>query len=281
MRDNTKGNLMPCFICTACGMQYAESEKPPAQCVVCEEERQCVPPRGQTWTTLEALKLSHMNAWREYEPGIIGIGSQPSFAIGQRALLLRTEKGNVLWDCIATLDAATVTAIKGLGGLHAIAISHPHFYTTMVEWAQAFDRPIHLHAADKAWIMRPDPAIKLWDGETHKLWDGITLIRCGGHFEGGTVLHWAQGAGGRGVVCAGDILTVTTDRKWLSFMRSYPNFIPLSAREVERIGAAMAPFSFDVLYGHYFDRVIVRDAKKVLEKSVGRYIAAVNGTRGY
>ena len=223
-----------------------------------------------------------MNSLREYEPGIIGIGSQPAFAIGQRALLLRTESGNVLWDCIATLDAATVTAIKGLGGIKAIAISHPHFYTTMVEWAHAFDCPIHLHAADKAWIMRPDPAIKLWDGETHKLWDGVTLIRCGGHFEGGTVLHWAGGARRQGgVVCSGDILTVATDRKWLSFMRSYPNFIPLSAREVEHIGAAMAPFSFDALYGHYFDRVIAKDAKQVLEKSVARYIAAVEGTRGY
>ena len=111
------------------------------------------------------------------------------------------------------------------------------------------------------------------------MWDGVTLIRCGGHFPGGTVLHWAQGAGGRGVVCAGDILTVATDRKWLSFMRSYPNFIPLSAKEVEHIGAAMAPFSFDVLYGHYFDRVIAKDAKPVLEKSVARYIAAINGTR--
>ena len=272
---------MPLFICTACGMQYADSAKPPAQCVVCEEERQYVPPRGQTWTTLEALAQSHMNSMREYEPGVIGIGSQPAFAIGQRALLLCTDKGNVLWDCIATLDAATVTAIKGLGGLHAIAISHPHFYTTMVEWARAFDCPIHLHAADKAWIMRPDPAIKLWDGETHKLWDGVTLIRCGGHFEGGTVLHWASGAQGRGVVCAGDILTVATDRKWLSFMRSYPNFIPLSARAVERIGAAMAPFKFDVLYGHYFDRVIAKDAKQVLEKSVARYLDAINGTRGY
>ena len=276
---------MPFFICTACGMQYAESEKPPAQCVVCEEERQYVPPRGQTWTTLQALTHSHMNSMREYEPGIIGIGSQPAFAIGQRALLLRTENGNVLWDCIATLDAATVTAIKGLGGLKGIAISHPHFYTTMVEWAHAFDCPIHLHAADKAWIMRPDPAVKLWDGETHKLWDGVTLIRCGGHFEGGTVLHWQErtkdGAQGRGVVCSGDILTVATDRKWLSFMRSYPNLIPLSARQVERIAAAMAPFSFDALYGHYFDRVIAKDAKQVLEKSVARYIAAVEGKRGY
>jgi hypothetical protein len=269
---------MPHFICTACGMQYAESAQPPAQCAVCEEERQYVPPRGQTWTTLAALSQSHMNSFREYDTGIIGIGSTPQFAIGQRALLLRTAGGNILWDCIATLDAATITAIKSLGGLKAIAISHPHFYTTMAEWAQVFDCPIHLNAADKAWIKRTDPAIRLWQGDTYKLWDGVTLIRCGGHFEGGTVLHWAQDASGRGVVCSGDILTVATDRKWLSFMRSYPNFIPLSAREVEHIGAAMAPFSFDVLYGHYFDRVIARDAKAVLEKSVARYLANINGT---
>ena len=135
---------MPFFICTACGMQYADSEKPPAQCLICEEERQYVPPRGQTWTTLEALARSHMNAMREYEPGITGIGA--GFAIGQRALWLRTSGGNVLWDCVATLDAATVTAIKALGGIQAIAISHPHFYTTMVEWAQRFDCHIHLNA---------------------------------------------------------------------------------------------------------------------------------------
>jgi hypothetical protein len=269
---------MPHFICTACGMQYAESAQPPAQCAVCEEERQYVPPRGQTWTTLAALSQSHMNSFREYDTGIVGIGSTPQFAIGQRALLLRTAGGNILWDCIATLDAATITAIKSLGGLKAIAISHPHFYTTMAEWAQVFDCPIHLNAADKAWIKRTDPAIRLWQGDTYKLWDGVTLIRCGGHFEGGTVLHWAQGASGRGVVCSGDILTVATDRKWLSFMRSYPNFIPLSAREVEHIGAAMAPFSFDVLYGHYFDRVIAKDAKAVLEKSLARYLTNINGT---
>ena len=131
------------------------------------------------------------------------------------------------------------------------------------------------------WIMRPDPAVELWDGETKELWKGVTLVRCGGHFPGGTVLHWAGGAGGKGVVCAGDILTVATDRKWLTFMRSYPNFIPLDARTVERIGTAMQPFKFDRLYGHYFDRVIEKDAKAVLERSVARYIAAVNGTRGY
>lgn len=215
---------MPLFICTACGTQYSERVQAPARCLICEEERQYVPPRGQTWTTLEALRQAHTNTFREYEKGIIGIGSTPAFAIGQRALLVRTDAGNILWDCIATLDDATVSLIEGLGGIDAIAISHPHFYTTMVEWAHAFATRIHLHAADKEWIMRHDPAVELWDGETNTLWDGITLVRCGGHFEGGTALHWAGGTNGRGVICAGDILTVTTDRKWLSFMRSLSEF---------------------------------------------------------
>src|SRR5882757_10772314 len=152
----------------------------------------------------------------------------------------------------------------------------------MGEWSRAFgNAPIHLHAADKDWILNPNPAVKLWQGDTLKLWDGVMLVRCGGHFPGGTVMHWAGGAQGRGIVCAGDILSVTTDRKWVSFMRSYPNFIPLSAREVTHIGAALKPFSFDVIYGHYFDRVIPKDAKAVLEKSAERYLGAINGTRGY
>jgi hypothetical protein len=151
----------------------------------------------------------------------------------------------------------------------------------MVDWARAFTARIHLHAADKAWIMRGDAAIQLWDGDTLELWDGVTLIRCGGHFEGGTVLHWAGGAGGKGVICSGDIAAVTTDRKWLSFMRSYPNFIPLSAPAVARIGQALTPYSFERIYGHYFDRVIARDGKSVLEKSIARYVAALEGKRGY
>ena len=93
------------------------------------------------------------------------------------------------------LDPATITLINSLGSLKAIGISHPHFYTTMVEWSRAFGGvPIHLHADDQRWIMRPDPSIQLWNGETLKLLPDVTLIRCGGHFLGGTVLHWAKGA---------------------------------------------------------------------------------------
>jgi hypothetical protein len=269
---------MSAFICTACGTQYPESGTPPAQCVICEEERQYVPPGGQGWTTLDKLRVGHRNSFHQYEVGIFGIGTEPHFAIGQRALLVQTPNGNVLWDCIAFLDDATAAIVKSLGGVKAIAISHPHFYTTNAEWSRAFDAPVYLHAADKKWVQTPHGGIKHWDGDTLDLMPDVTLVRCGGHFPGGTVLHYGKGAGGKGVVCAGDILTVVTDRKWLSFMRSYPNLIPLSAREVDAIGKAMAPFSFEAIYGHYFDRVIARDGKAVLEKSVARYVANLNGT---
>ena len=269
---------MPAFICTACGMQYAPTDTAPAQCIICEEERQYVPPTGQSWTTLPALAARAFNAYREHEPGLIGIGTQPQFAIGQRALLVCTPNGNVLWDCISLLDAATIALINGLGGLKAIAISHPHFYTTMTEWSRAFGGvPVHTHADDQRWIMRSDPCIKLWRGETLTVLPDVTLIRGGGHFPGGSMLHWANGAEGRGVVCAADIATVNMDRKSFTFMRSFPNFIPFSAKGAQAIRAALTPYRFDRIYGHHFDRFIASDAKQILQASVERYVAAVNG----
>jgi glyoxylase-like metal-dependent hydrolase (beta-lactamase superfamily II) len=102
-----------------------------------------------------------------------------------------------------------VEIVKGLGGLSAIAISHPHYYGTMVEWGRAFGGvPVHLHAADRQWIMRPDPVITLWEGDTLPLASGVTLVRCGGHFAGGTVLHWAAGGEGRGALLSGDVVQV-------------------------------------------------------------------------
>jgi len=269
---------MPAFICTACGMQYPPSDTPPAECRVCEEERQFTPPGGQSWTTLERLSVTHLNGFHQHEPGLIGIRTQPVFAIGQRALLLTTPHGNILWDCISLIDDATVTLIKGLGGLSAIAISHPHFYTTQVEWSRAFGNvPVHVHADDGAWVMRPDPCIRPWQGETMQLLPGVTLVRGGGHFPGGSMLHWAAGAEGRGVVCSADIATVNLDRKSFTFMRSYPNHIPLSAAGVRAIGAALAPFQFDRVYSHFFERVILTGAKPILQESIERYVAAIGG----
>ena len=267
---------MSAFICTACGTEFAPSEAPPTLCPICVDERQYVPPGGQAWTTLTALAAGRSNRFRQYEPGIIGIGTEPAFAIGQRALLVRTPAGNILWDCISLIDDATVTLIEGLGGLSAIAISHPHFYTTMGQWSRAFGGvPIHLHADDADWIQQPDDAISLWNGERLEVLPDVTLIRCGGHFLGANVLHWAKGAEGLGVVCAGDTLSVTADRKFVSFMWSYPNFIPLPARTIRKIDAVLKPITFDRIYGHYFDRVIPAGAKAVMEESVARYLTAI------
>jgi glyoxylase-like metal-dependent hydrolase (beta-lactamase superfamily II) len=201
---------------------------------------------------------------------------EPPFAIGQRALFLRTPPANVLWDCLPLLDEAVVEAIQALGGLSAIAISHPHYYSGMVEWSRAFGGvPVYLHSADRQWVMRPDRAIMFWEGETHRLGDGLTLIRCGGHFEGGTVLHWAGGAGGQGALLSGDILQVVADRKHVSFMYSYPNYIPLPAAAIERIVHAVGPFEYDRLYGAFWDTIIDRGGKAVVKESAERYLQAI------
>jgi hypothetical protein len=264
------------YICITCGTQYAETETPPAHCPICEDERQYVGWGGQQWTTLEDLRRDHRNVIKEEATRLTGIGTEPGFAIGQRALLVRSPHGNVLWDCISLLDEETLQAVRALGGVAAIAISHPHYYSSMVEWARAFDAPIYLHRADRQWIMRPDSAIVLWDGETHELHDDIVLLRCGGHFAGGSVLHWQAGAEGRGVLLTGDILTVVQDRRYVSFMYSYPNLIPLPAAAVRRIVMTVAPYPFERIYGAWWGRIVQEDAHAAVERSARRYIAAMS-----
>lgn len=266
---------MPNFICTTCGTQFAEVDSPLEKCDICEDERQFVGWSGQQWTTLDELRQSHENTVRLEELGLYGIGMEPSFAIGQRALLVTHPQGNVLWDCTPLLDDGLVRMVKGIGGISAIAISHPHYYTSMVEWSRAFDCPIYLHSADRQWVMRPDPAIEFWNGDRKELHGGLTLIRCGGHFDGGTVLHWPEGADGNGVLLSGDILQVVQDRRWVSFMYSYPNLIPLPALTVRNIVAAVDPFEFDRIYGAWWGKVVTTVAKAAVHRSAERYIRAI------
>ena len=266
---------MPNFICTTCGVQYTESDEPPTECSICTDERQFVGWTGQQWTTLANLRESHRNVVRLEEAGLFGIGTEPSFAIGQRALLITRPEGNILWDCIPLIDDGLVEMVKGIGGISAIAISHPHYYTGMVEWSRAFDCPIYLHAADRQSVMRPDSAIEFWEGDTRELGKGITLLRCGGHFEGGSVLHWPEGAGGNGVILSGDILQVVQDRRWVSFMYSYPNLIPLPASTVRRIVDAVESFEFDRIYGAWWGKTVFTDAKEAVHRSADRYIRAI------
>jgi hypothetical protein len=263
------------FICRTCGTQHTESDVPPARCAICEDERQYVGWDGQQWTTVEQLREDHRSDIRDEEPGLVGFGTKPSFAIGQRALLVRTPGGNVLWDCISLIDDEIAARVQRLGGLSAIAISHPHYYSSMVEWSRTFDAPVYLHAADRKWVMRPDDRIEFWDQDALELEPGVTLLRPGGHFAGATVLHWAAGHGGRGALLSGDVVMVVPDRRWVSFMRSYPNLIPLSASDVRNIAARLAPYPFERIYGAWYGRVVFDGAKAAMQRSADRYVRAL------
>ena len=114
------------FICVTCGTQFSVGVQPPSRCPVCEDERQYIGHNGQQWTTLDELRKTHKNSVHAHEANLTGIGTDPRFAIGQRALLVQTPEGNLLWDCITLLDDETIAQVQALGGVRAIAISHPH-----------------------------------------------------------------------------------------------------------------------------------------------------------
>jgi hypothetical protein len=263
-------------ICITCGTQFAESDAPPQACPICDDERQYVGWNGQQWTTLAEMRGKFKNVFHDEEPNLQSIHTQPKIGIGQRALLVRTPEGNLLWDCVPQIDDATIEAVRALGGLAAIAISHPHYYTSMIEWSHIFGNvPVHLHKADSKWVMRPDRVIQFWEGTKKSLFGGLTLISTGGHFDGFQVAHWRSGAANQGVLLSGDQPQVCQDRRWVSFMYSYPNMIPLPASAIRRIAAALKPFAFDRLYGAFPGLTVSKDAKAAVERSAERYVAAI------
>ena len=269
------------YICLTCGVQHAESDTPPAGCAICADERQYVGWAGQQWTTLNWMKAAgHENRFREVEPALTSIDTRPRFAIGQRALLVQTEHGNFLWDCISFIDEKTIERVKALGGLHGISVSHPHFYGAMVEWSRAFGgAPIYVPKADADWVMRPDAATKWYEG-SHAIWPGLTLVQCGGHFDGSAVLHWAGAARGQGALLTGDSIAVVADRRYVSFMRSYPNIIPLPVTAIEGIVKAVSPYRFERIYGGWWGTDVATGGKEAIERSAERYIRSLRGSDG-
>jgi hypothetical protein len=267
---------MPAWICQTCGVQHPDSPEPPAGCPICQDERQYVGWGGQQWTTMVDLASDHRSDLREEEPGLLGIGTEPSFAIGQRALLVTTGHGNVLWDCVSLIDDRAVEEVRRRGGIAAVCMSHPHFYAACVEWADAFDARILIPAADQQWIQRPSPRVELWADEIEPV-PGLTLARIGGHFDGAAVLHWPDGSDGRGALLTGDTITVVQDRDWVSFMWSYPNLIPLDAATVQQIAGRVERYQFDRVYGGWWGRVVVRDGAGAVRRSADRYVAHIAG----
>lgn len=264
------------WICRTCGNQYALSEEPPSQCVICEDPRQYVGWSGQEWVTLDQLQQDHRSELREVEPGLWGVGAAPSFGIGQRGLIVTTPGGNVLFDVPGFVDEAAFEKVDELGGLAAISASHPHFYGVAVEWSDRFDAPILLPAEDRDWVARPDPAYEFYDDEVAPV-PGVHLVRCGGHFDGSAILHWHAGAEGKGVLLTGDTITVVPDRDAVSIMWSYPNLIPLDETTVRGVVARIEHLAYDRIYGGWWGRVVSGDAKRKVATSIDRYVSRIAG----
>lgn len=269
---------MTAWICVRCGVQYPDTAAPPPVCPICADEREAVPPDGQRWATPAELAAGHRVELREEEPGLVGVGVTPAFGIGQRALLVRTEHGNVLWDCVPVLDEAARRTIEGWGGVRAICVSHPHFYGALVDVADAFDATVLLPRADERWIARPSPRIELFDEEVEPVPD-VTVARIGGHFDGAAVLHWPAGADGDGVLLTGDTIMVVEDRDWVSFMWSYVNLVPLDAATVADVARRVARFRFARVYGGWWGHVVVGDGAELVRRSADRYAARLRGER--
>lgn len=259
-------NLKP--ICTACGTQYLNPDDW-IQCPICLDDRQYIPEQGQTWTNLVELSIKHKVATKKITESIYELKTVPGFAIGQRALLILSPGGNILWDCIALLDDATIEFIKSKGELKAIAFSHPHYYSTMNDWAKIFDCPIYIHEKDAEWIYYKTEYLKLWSGDEHELWDGITIYNVGGHFPGSCVLRLPDS---NGTLLTGDTFYLSPHLKHLAIMYSYPNRIPLPLNEIHRIKEFMEPIEFDSMFGFYDYQNIYSGAKELLNVSLGRYL---------
>jgi glyoxylase-like metal-dependent hydrolase (beta-lactamase superfamily II) len=257
------------YICNTCGVQYEPSIETPIDCKICRDERQYVNANGQSWTSLPSINQRYKNIIEKVRDDLYALYTTPSFGIGQRAHLLLTPHGNILWDCISNIDESTVTIINLLGGIRAIAISHPHYYSTMAEWSQKFGNvPVYIHAKDRDWLTRRDFNLVLWEEEELELWPQLNLINCGGHFDGGTILHHDIEDG---KLLVGDVIQVCPDRKSVSFMYSYPNYIPLSKREILKIQELVSPLHYRYMYGA-FGHYLNDNAAEVTDYSLKRYL---------
>lgn len=266
------------YICATCGTQYASSPAPPPRCLACADDRQHVGWDGQQWTTHAELAASH-HVRIEQDGALVGVGVRERFAIPQRALLVPTSLGTIMWDCISLVTPEAIDAISRHGRVALIAISHPHFYSSMVEWSDALGGvPIVIHGADRDWVMRSSPNIEHWYGAELRLADDATLVHLPGHFAGSSALLWRDTAARRSALLAGDSLHVTADRQHITVMHSVPNYMPVGPGVIRDLRHRLAGVDFDDLYGFTWGLNVIGDARSAVARSLDRYLAAITDT---
>lgn len=270
--------------CATCGVERAEPL--PEVCPICADERQYVPSGGQRWTSpAESLARGASLEFTERETDVLSVTQQQCPGIGQKPAIIRTDHGNVMVEVPNVISEEAVTAVRGWGGLAAIVASHPHMYGVQSLWSAAFDDcPVYVSAPDEQWLgLRPantvvwggghaaDPA----DGGEIEIVPGVRASQPGGHFPGSVVVHWTA-PDGRGVLFTGDTIGTVADPRWVTFMRSFPNWMPLSGAVVRRIADHVERYDFDRIYGN-FGGCVPQDAAAAVRRSAERYADWVEG----
>ncbi|KAK8073117.1 beta-lactamase-like protein [Apiospora saccharicola] len=305
------------LVCTACGTQFPSADRQAVTtCFICDDPRQYTPRTGQEFTTLDELRESdHRNTFtplfsRTSLPGggdddggdgwaFTSIVTEPKVAIGQRAILIRTPRhGNVLWDCVTLLDDWTFTQIRALGGLSAIVISHPHYYSTHLEWARAFNCPVYLAAEDREWLAQTSDEHQVFVEETELELDlkpsnydesgvpqqklqqsspsGIQLLKLGGHFPGSFVLLYRRrlliadtllttpaGLGSWRENAVGEARHRPRGMNSYAFMWSIPNMIPLPPDELVRMWGILKKHEFRSTHGAFLGTDVVENEARM------------------
>lgn len=236
--------------------------------IIPQDPRQFVPPNGQSWTTHEKLlHESHSNVITHLQDqglsNVWTIRTEPKVGIGQRCFFLTTPNGNVLWDCITLLDLATIDFINKRGGLKAIVISHPHFYSTHLRWAETFRCPAYISAEDVEWCVQQDlqHRRRLIESPALEILPGIHVIKLGGHFPGSSVLRYEESGSkpeDAHLFVADTFLTTPSalyhvDRQpgttSYSFLWSIPNAIPLPPATISAMWQKLKPWAFSSTHG--------------------------------
>ena len=230
-----------------------------------------MPENGQIWIKPSDLLKNHSVKLNRLQDNLYELFINPMFAIGQRALLVLSKHGNILWDCIPMLDEMTIEFIKAKGGLKAIAFSHPHFYSNMNDWAEYFNCPIYIHNKDVEHNMVKGKHVTLWDGDEFPLWDEMKIMQIGGHFAGSSILHVPFLSKEGSIIC-GDTLFLSPSKKHFSVVYSSPNRIPLPLAEITRIKKRFDNIPFDSFYGYIKTQNLHKDVKEILETSMAKYV---------
>lgn len=260
-------------ICATCGTQFPAAAPLPQLCPVCADDRQYIGANGQQWLGAGDINTRHSVLVKKINEQLYDMRLVPAFAIGQRAFLIITPGGNILWDCIPLLNARLEAFITAKGGLKAIVFSHPHYYSNMNEWADTFGCPVYIHEQDREWVKHPGPHIQYWEGKEKTFWDGIKAVHVGGHFPGSAVLQ-APASPGAGALFVGDTLLIAPSRRHIAIMYSYPNQILLPPAVFAAALERMKGLQFDTMYGAFDWQTLQGNARDIFDASMKRYTEA-------